>query len=55
MLLEKNNEPIEAALRAYESRLAAQLDLPEKLRLYPNAREEKARMYAGRQLEKLKR
>ena len=50
VLLEKNNEPIEAALRAYDSRLAAQLDLPEKLRLYPNAREEKARMFAGRPL-----
>ena len=50
MLIDKSNEPIEAALRAYESRLAALLDLPEKLKLYPNAREEKARLEAGKQL-----
>ena len=41
VLIDKVNEPIEVALRAYEDRLAAQIVLPEKLRQYPNPREEK--------------
>ena len=50
VLIDKVNEPIEAALRAYGDRLAAQEGLPEKLKQYPNPREEKVRMMAGRHL-----
>ena len=50
MLIDKVNEPIEAALRAYGDRLAAQMGLPEKLKQYPNPREEKIRLMAGRPL-----
>ena len=38
---------LEAKVRAYESRIEAQLDLPEKLRQYPNGREEKAQLEAN--------
>lgn len=50
VLTDKINEPIEAALRAYGDRLAAQEGLLDKLKLYPNYREEKAQMMAGRNL-----
>lgn len=48
--MDKINEPIDAALRAYGDRLAAQEGLPEKLTLYLNPREEKTKMMAGRNL-----
>ena len=50
--MDEKYEPIEAALRAYASRLAAQEGLPDKLKLYPNPREEKLRLDEGRQLIK---
>ena len=40
-MIDKKYEPLEAAIRAYKSKVEAQLDLPYKLRQYPNAREEK--------------
>ena len=49
VLIDKNYEPLEVAIRAYESRLAALVDLPEKLKQYPNAREEKVRLVVDRQ------
>ena len=47
VLIDKKYEPLEATVRAYESRVEAQLDLPYKLRQYPNAREEKAQLEAN--------
>ena len=41
VLINKKHELLEAAIRAYESRLAALVDLPNKLKQYPTAREEK--------------
>ena len=43
-MIEKRYEPLEAAVRAYEDRVEAQLDLPERLKQYPNAREEKTQL-----------
>ena len=40
-MIDKKYELLEAAVRAYESIIEAQLDLLEKLKQYPNAREEK--------------
>ena len=48
-LIDKKYEPSEAAIRAYKSRIAALLDLPDKLKQYPNAREEKAQLAVNRQ------
>ena len=48
-MIEKKSKPLEAAIQAYESRLAAQLDLPNKLKQYPNAREEKAKLAVNHQ------
>ena len=49
VLIDKKYEPLEAAIQAYESRFEAQIDLPDKLKQYPNAREEKARLAVNRQ------
>ena len=49
VLIDKKYEPLEAAVRAYESRIEAQLDLPEKLKQHPNAGEEKTQLEANRQ------
>ena len=49
ILIEKKYEPLEAAIRAYKSRVEAQLDLPKKLKQYPNAREEKVQLETNRQ------
>ena len=46
-LIDKKYEPLEAAIQAYKSRLAAQLDLSNKLKQYPNAREEKTQLEAN--------
>ena len=48
-MIDKKYKPLEAAIRAYESRIEAQLDLPEKLKQYPNAREEKTQLETNRQ------
>lgn len=34
--VEKVNEPLDAALKAYNSRITALTELPKKLREYPN-------------------
>ena len=49
ILIDKKYKPLEAVVRAYESRIEAQLDLPKKLKQYPNAREEKAQLEANHQ------
>ena len=49
VLIDKRYEPLEAAVRAYEDRVEAQLDLPEKLKQYPNAREERTQLESNRQ------
>ena len=49
VLIDKKYEPLKEAIRAYKSRLAAQLDLPEKLKQYHNAREEKAKLSVNHQ------
>lgn len=41
VLVEKVNEPLDAALQAYESRLTPLTKLPKKLQEYPNPRAEK--------------
>ena len=48
-MIDKRYEPLEAAVRAYEDRVEAQLDLPEKLKQYPNAREERTQLEFKRQ------
>ena len=49
VLIDKRYEPLKAAVRAYEDRVEAQLDLPERLKQYPNARGEKAQLETNRQ------
>ena len=46
-MIDKKYEPLEATMRAYESKIEAQLDLPENLKQYPNAREEKTQLEAN--------
>ena len=46
-MIDKKYEPLEAAVRAYASRIEAQLELPKKLKQYPNAREEKTQLEAN--------
>ncbi len=41
VLIEKVNEPLDADLKAYNSRIATLTELPKKLQEYPNPREEK--------------
>ena len=48
-MIDKKYEHLEPTIQAYESRLAAQLDLLDKLKQYPNAREEKAQLAVNRQ------
>ena len=47
VLIDKKYEPLEATIRAYGSRLAALVDLPNKLKQYPNAREEEVGLEAN--------
>ena len=49
ILIYKKYEPLEAAIQAYESRPAAQLDLPNKLKQYPSATKEKAQFAVNHQ------
>ena len=50
VLVEKLNEPLDAALQAYESRITALTELPKKLQEYPNPREEKINLSVHQQL-----
>ena len=50
VLIDKKYEPIEAAIQAFESRLSALVDLPDKLKQHPNAREEKIMLAVNQQL-----
>ena len=48
-MIDKKYKPLEAVVRAYESKIEAQLELLEKLKQYPNAREEKTQLKANHQ------
>ena len=49
IIIDKTHEPLDAALRAYEGRLTSLVELPKKLKKYPNAREEKVRLVVQQQ------
>ena len=50
VLVEKVNEPLEAAPKAYNNRITAFTELPKKLQEYPNPRAEKIGLAAHQQL-----
>ena len=46
VIVDRVNEPLKAALDAYNSRITPQTEIPKKLQEYPNPREEKERLVA---------
>ena len=52
VIVDKVYEPLQAALDAYNSRIAALVELPKKLQEYPNPGEEKVRLVVYQQIIK---
>ena len=50
VIVDRVNEPLKAALDAYNSRITPQTEIPKKLQEYPNPRDEKERLAAHQQL-----
>ena len=50
VIVDRVNEPLKAALDAYNSRITPQTEIPKKLQEYPDPKEEKERLAAHQQL-----
>ena len=44
VVVDRINEPLKAALDAYNSRITPQTEIPKKLQEYPNPKEEKEQL-----------